>query len=201
MTTRTWNIDTSHSAVGFAVRHLMISKVRGQFATWTGALHLDDGDLTRSSVEVEIDVGSIDTKEAKRDAHLRSADFFDAEHHSKMTFKSTKVLVESGKVAKVIGDLTIRGTTREVTLEVDDLGRAKDPWGGERAAFEARTRINRRDFGLTWNVALETGGIMVGDKIDIAIDIEAVAAQVAAQPAAPRDRGAQDRPRDATSAE
>jgi polyisoprenoid-binding protein YceI len=199
MTTRTWNIDTTHSAVGFAVRHLMISKVRGQFDTWTGALHLDEDDQTRSSVEVEIDVGSIDTKEAKRDAHLRSADFFDAEHHPKMTFKSTKVLTEGGKVARVIGDLTIRGTTREVTLEVEDLGRAKDPWGGERAAFEARTRINRRDFGLTWNVALETGGIMVGEKIDIAIEIEAVAAQVAARPAA--TRAAQDRPRDATSAE
>jgi len=201
MATRTWNIDTSHSAVGFSVRHLMISKVRGQFGSWTGTIHLDDADLSRSSVEVEIDVASVDTKEAKRDAHLRSADFFDAESHPKMTFRSTKVVTEGDKVRALIGDLTIRGTTHEVTLEVDDLGRTKDPWGGERTAFEAKTRINRRDYGLTWNVALETGGIMVGDKVEIAIELEAVAAQVAAEPVAPPARAAQDARRDSASAE
>lgn len=176
MTTRTWNIDTTHSIIGFTVRHLVITKVHGRFADWSGTLQIDDEDLTRSSVKVEVDLASVDTKEAKRDAHLRSADFFDVEHHPKMTFVSKRVVVEDGNVAQVVGDLTIRGTTQEVTLTVDEQGRAKDPWGGERVAFSAHARINRADFGLTWNMALEAGGLLVGDKVEIRLDLEAVLA-------------------------
>lgn len=177
MTIRTWNIDTSHSTVGFTVRHLVITKVHGQFSAWSGALQIDDADLSRSSVKVEIDLASVDTKEAKRDAHLRSADFFDVENHPKMTFVSKRIVAEGGEVKEVVGDLTIRGTTHEVTLKVEESGRAKDPWGGERFGFSARTRVNRADYGLTWNLALEAGGFVVGDKIEIRLDLEAVLAQ------------------------
>ena len=175
MATRTYKIDTSHSHVGFTVRHLVIAKVRGEFSKWDGEIVLDENDVTKSSVKVEVDIASISTKDDKRDAHLRSADFFDADNHGKMTFVSKKVLAEGGKVRQVIGDLTIRGTTKEVVLDVDDEGRARDPWGGERAVFSAKTRINRHDFGLKWNVALETGGVLVGDNVDIQLDVEAVA--------------------------
>jgi polyisoprenoid-binding protein YceI len=153
----------------------MISKVHGQFTSWTGEIQLDDADLARSSVKVEIDVASIHTNEEKRDAHLRSADFFDAEQFPKLTFVSKSVLASGGKVSQVIGDLTIHGVTRQVTLEVDDLGRQKDPWGGERVGYEAKTSISRKEFGLHWNVALETGGVLVGDKIEIILEVEAVA--------------------------
>jgi polyisoprenoid-binding protein YceI len=179
---RTYKIDTSHSHTGFAVRHLVIAKVRGEFATWEGTITLDDNDITKSSVQVEIDAASISTKDEKRDAHLRSADFFDVEKFPKLTFASTKVVATDGKVRQLIGDLTIHGVTREVTLEVEDEGRAKDPWGGERAAFSARTKINRGDYGLKFNMVLETGGVMVGEAVEITLDIEAVAA--AAQAAA-----------------
>jgi polyisoprenoid-binding protein YceI len=176
MATRTWNIDTAHSAVRFTVRHLVIAKVRGVFGTFSGTIQLDDEDPTRSSVNVEIDAGSIDTKEEKRDGHLKSADFLDVEHHPKLTFVSKRVEASGGKVTKAIGDLTIRGTTKEVELEIEDLGRAKDPWGNQKAAFEAKTRINRHDFGLKWNVALEAGGVLVGDNVDITLEIQAAQA-------------------------
>jgi polyisoprenoid-binding protein YceI len=153
----------------------MISKVHGQFTSWTGEIQLDDADLARSSVKVEIDVASIHTNEEKRDAHLRSADFFDAEKFPKLTFVSKSVLGEAGKVTQVIGDLTIHGVTKQVTLDVEDLGRQKDPWGGERVGYEAKTSISRKEFGLHWNVALETGGVLVGDKIEIILEVEAVA--------------------------
>jgi polyisoprenoid-binding protein YceI len=153
----------------------MISKVHGQFTSWTGEIQLDDADLARSSVKVEIDVASIHTNEEKRDAHLRSADFFDAEKFPKLTFVSKSVLGKAGKVNQVIGDLTIHGVTRQVTLDVEDLGRQKDPWGGERVGYEAKTSISRKEFGLHWNVALETGGVLVGDKIEIILEVEAVA--------------------------
>lgn len=175
MTTRTWNIDTAHTSVGFTVRHLL-SKVRGHFATYSGTIELDEQDITRSTVKVEIDAASIDTREPKRDAHLRSADFFDVENHPKLTFVSRQVLAEGGKATQVIGDLTIHGATRQVTLDVEDLGRAKDPWGNEKLAFEARTQINRQDFGLKWNAVLETGGFLVGDKIDINLELQAAVA-------------------------
>lgn len=181
MATRTWKIDPSHSAIRFTVRHLMISKVHGQFTGWTGTVELDDLDPSRSSVTVDIDAPSIDTNEEKRDAHLRSADFFDVERFPKLTFVSRQVLTEAGKITQVIGDLTIRGNTRQVTLDVEDAGRTRDPWGGERAGFEASTKISRKEFGLEWNVALEAGGVLVGDKIDITLEVEAVAEQAVAK--------------------
>ena len=179
MATRTWNIDTAHSTVRFTVRHLVIAKVHGVFGTFNGSFTLDPDALDKSSVKVEIDAASIDTKEEKRDAHLRSADFFDVENFPKLTFVSKKVEGKDGKVTKVIGDLTLHGVTKEVALVVEDLGRAKDPWGNEKAAFEATARINRTDFGLKWNAALETGGLLVGENVDITLEIQAAAAAAA----------------------
>lgn len=174
MTATTWDFDLSHSSVNFHVRHLMVSKVHGRFQAWSGVLVLDDSDVTRSRVEVTIDAASIDTKEEKRDAHLRSADFFDAEHHPNLTFKSTAVKRLSDEELEVTGDLTIRGTTKPVTLKVESNGQIKDPWGGTRAGFSAKTSISRKEFGLNWNALLETGGVVVGDKIDITLEIEAI---------------------------
>lgn len=172
-----WDFDVVHSSVGFWVRHMMVSKVHGRFATWKGAIELDEANLAASRVEVTIDAASIDTKEAQRDGHLRSADFLDAEKFPHLTFKSTGVEKRGEGELRVTGDLTIRDVTRKVTLEVEYAGRQKDPWGGERAGFSAKTSIDRKDFGLTWNKALEAGGILVGDKVEIAIEIEAVKAQ------------------------
>jgi polyisoprenoid-binding protein YceI len=180
MSTERWQIDSSHSGIHFTVRHLVIAKVRGQFSRWTGALEAPGSDFARGSLDVVIDASSIDTGVADRDAHLRSADFFDAERYPEITFKATSVTQQAADRLRVAGALTIKGVTRDVVLDVEVLGQAKDPWGNERAAFSATTSINRQEFGLTWNQVLETGGVMVGDRIDIAIDIEAVR-QVAAQ--------------------
>ncbi len=173
MSAEQWDFDLSHSSVGFHVRHLMISKVHGRFLSWTGALHLDPVDPTKSSVEVQIDAASIDTKEPKRDDHLRSADFFDAANFPHLTFKSTRV-VRDGDDLAVDGELTIRGVTRPVHLKVEPAGEVKDPWGGTRTGFSAKTTISRKDFGLTWNQLLEAGGVAVGDKIEISLEIEAI---------------------------
>jgi polyisoprenoid-binding protein YceI len=172
--TTTWNIDASHSHVEFSVRHLMISTVKGRFGEVSGKVVTDEGDPSRGQVEVTINAASIDTREAQRDAHLRSADFFDAENFPTLTFKSTRIAKASGDDLTVTGDLTIRGTTREVVLDVTSEGRVTDPWGGERAGFTAKGKIKRSDFGLTWNMALETGGVVVGDEIKISIDVELV---------------------------
>jgi len=174
MSTERWEIDSSHSGIQFTVRHLVIAKVRGQFSRWTGTLTAPEADFTRASLDVVIDATSIDTGVADRDAHLRSADFFDVERHPEITFKSTGVTEAGPDRLAVAGKLTIKGITRDVTLDVEVLGRAKDPWGHERAAFTATTAIDRREFGLTWNQALEAGGVMVGDRIDITIDVQAV---------------------------
>lgn len=173
--TTTWNIDAAHSEVGFEVKHLMIAKVRGRFAGVTGSISLDESDITASSVDVSIDVATIDTRQEQRDAHLRSADFFDAENFPTLTFRSRRVDATSDDL-RITGDLTIRGTTREVVLTATNEGRANDPWGGERIAFSAQTKIDRRDFGLTWNQALEAGGVAVGHDIKISIEVEAVKA-------------------------
>jgi polyisoprenoid-binding protein YceI len=170
----TWNIDPSHSHVEFSVRHLMISTVKGRFAEVSGKVTADEADLSRAQVEVTINAASIDTRETQRDAHLRSADFFDAENFPALTFRSTRIEKASGDDLTVTGDLTIRGTTREVVLDVTSEGRVKDPWGGERAGYSAKGKIKRSDFGLTWNMALETGGVVVGDEIKISIDVELV---------------------------
>ena len=180
MSTERWQIDSSHSGIQFTVRHLVIAKVRGQFSRWTGALEAPGSDFARGSLDVVIDASSIDTGVADRDAHLRSADFFEVERYPEITFKSTGVTQTSPDRLHVAGALTIKGVTRDVVLDVEVLGQAKDPWGNERAAFSATASIDRREFGLTWNQVLETGGVMVGERIDIAIEIEAVR-QVAAQ--------------------
>ena len=174
MTTQTWQIDSAHSGIHFSVRHLVIAKVRGQFSRWTGTLEAPGSDFTHGSLDVVIDASSIDTGVADRDAHLRSADFFDAERYPEITFTSTSVTKTAADRLRVAGALTIKDVTRDVVLDVEVLGQAKDPWGNERAAFSATASIDRREFGLTWNQVLETGGVMVGDRIDIAIDIEAV---------------------------
>ena len=171
----TWSFDNAHSSIGFSVRHLMISKVRGHFNQWEGTFDYDESDPTKSKLSVRIDAASIDTREEKRDAHLRSPDFFDVEKFPALTFASTRV-ERDGDDFVVSGDLTIHGVTRAVQLKVESLGATKDPWGGYRAGFSASTTINRKDFGLTWNAALETGGVVVGEKIEIAIEIEAVRA-------------------------
>jgi polyisoprenoid-binding protein YceI len=170
-----WNFDATHSSVDFVVRHMAVSKVRGRFTKWSGSVEFDPANLADASLSVSIDVDSIDTHEAQRDGHLKSPDFFDAANHPKITFEGKKVEA-SGSDLKITGDLTIRGTTKSVTLEGEYLGTGKDPWGGTRAGFSAKTSIEREDFGLTWNAALETGGVLVGKKVEIEIDVELVKA-------------------------
>lgn len=169
-----WSFDIAHSNISFAVRHLMISKVRGQFKSWSGSFDYDPQDPKRSQIFVRIDAASIDTREEKRDAHLRSADFLDVAAFPEIQFRSTGVRPTADDSFSVRGDLTIRGVTRPVELSVERLGQGKDPWGGERVGFSAKTAIQRKDFGLTWNQALETGGVVVGDKVEIEIDLEAL---------------------------
>jgi len=171
--TRTaWTIDAAHSEVGFAVKHLMISTVRGRFAAVSGTIEFGEGDYTDASVDVTIDAASIDTREEKRDAHLRSADFFDVEQFPTLTFKSRRVQGIKGDAFQLVGDLTIRDITREVVLDVEVEGFQRDPWGNQKAGFSASTKVNRKDFGLTWNAALETGGVLVADEIKISLDVQ-----------------------------
>jgi polyisoprenoid-binding protein YceI len=176
-TMTTYSIDNAHSDVSFSVRHMMFAKVRGHFTKWSANLAFDPAKPAGSSVEVSIDAASIDTREPQRDGHLRSADFLDAENFPKITFKSRKVETTGSGHYKVTGDLAIRGVTREVLLDVEEGGRGKDPWGNERVAFLAKTTINRADFGLKWNQALEAGGVLVGEKVEVEIDVQAVAAK------------------------
>jgi len=177
MTTQRWDIDTSHSGVHFTVRHMVIAKVRGAFGRWQGSIDFDAADPTQSKVEVAIDTASIDTREPKRDEHLRSPDFLDVEKFPKMTFVSKKIEKIEDGVFRVHGDLTLHGVTQPVVLETELLGSAKDPWGNERIGFQARASLIRKDFGLGWNAMLETGGVLVGEKVDITLDIEAVKAK------------------------
>lgn len=171
----TWNIDPVHSVAEFKVKHMMISNVKGQFPKVTGALTLDELDLTNSHVEASIEAASIETRDEQRDAHLKSADFFDVEKFPTLSFKSTSIsLIRDGELA-VEGDLTIRGVTRKVRFSVEGpTPPAKDPWGNTRVAVSATTKINRKDFGLTWNAALEAGGILVGDEVTITLDVQFV---------------------------
>jgi len=174
----TWKIDPVHSHIEFSVRHLMITTVKGRFTGVDGTVSIDEANLSNSEVDIRIDASTIDTREAQRDAHLRSADFLDVEKFPHITFTSKRVADRKGDAFTLVGALTIHGVTKEVALAVTDEGRGKDPWGGERAGFSASTTINRKDFGLHWNVALETGGVVVGEKIEIGIEIEAVRAAV-----------------------
>ena len=169
-----WNIDATHSQATFSVKHMMISTVKGQFDVLSGALEIDEEHPENSWVEAEVDAASINTRDAKRDGHLRSPDFFDVEKYPKITFKSTKVEATGDNEYRVTGNLTIHGVTKEVTFDAEYSGQVKDLYGLERAGWSATTTIKRKDFGLNWNVALETGGVLVGDKVKIEIDLAAV---------------------------
>jgi polyisoprenoid-binding protein YceI len=171
--TRTYKIDKSHSEAIFQVRHLL-TKVRGRFSDFEGSIDFNEASPEQSSVNLTIQATSIDTAEQDRDKHLRTADFFDVENHPAITFRSKRIVDKGGGNFDVIGDLAIHGVTKEVTLPVTHLGKAKDPWGNERLGFEAETTINRKDFGLSWNAALETGGFLVGDEVKIQLQIQAV---------------------------
>jgi polyisoprenoid-binding protein YceI len=167
-----WRIDSAHSAAQFTVRHMMVSNVRGHFGKLAGTARFDAADPAKGSLEVTVDVASIDTREPKRDAHLKSADFFDAEKHPAMTFKSKRI-DRAGSGYRLTGDLTIRGVTREVVFNVEGLApEVKDGRGGVRTGATATARINRKDFGLTWNRAIETGGVVVGDEVAITVDLQ-----------------------------
>ena len=169
-----WAIDPSHTSVTFRVRHMMITNVRGEFGQLDGEVRFDPRRPGQASVKVEVDVASINTREDKRDAHLRSADFFDADNHPKMTFES-KSVAKKGDGYEITGDLTIRGTTREIVLKVDDVtAEHTDPWGGRRIGASASAKIKRSDFGMTWNTALEAGGVLVGDEVTIGVDVSLV---------------------------
>ena len=176
-TTTTWNVDPVHSSAELKVRHMMISNVKGAFKNITGTLKLNGADLTQSAVEASIDASTIDTCDAQRDAHLKSADFFDVEKFPRLTFKSNRVSKNKDGELTVTGDLTIHGVTRNAIFKVEGPSAAtKDPWGNTRVGLSATTRINRKDFGLTWNTALETGGILVGDDVTITLEIQFVKA-------------------------
>ncbi len=173
-TATTWAIDTSHSSVTFSVRHMMISNVKGEFGAFSGTARFDAAAPEKASVEVDVELASIDTHDEKRDAHLRSADFFDAERHPKMTFRSTAVR-PAGDGLAVDGDLTIKGVTKRVTLAVDGPSAVHaDPWGNQRIGASATATIKRSEFGITWNTALEAGGVLVGDDVKISIDVSLV---------------------------
>jgi polyisoprenoid-binding protein YceI len=176
MTTSQWNIDPVHSGINFSIRHMVVSKVRGRFAKYAGAIALDEGDITRSTVEMTIDASSIDTGTPQRDAHLRSPDFFDVEKFPELRFRSNRIEKVGDDAYRVVGELTIRDVTREVSLDVEYGGRAKDPWGNERIGFLAKTALDRKDFGLGWNQLLEAGGVLVGDRVDIELEVQAVKA-------------------------
>jgi len=176
-TTSTWNIDPVHSVAEFKVKHMMISNVKGQFTRVKGVLALDETDLTHSRVEASIEAASINTREDQRDAHLKSADFFDVEKFPTLSFQSTRVSrVADGELA-VAGELTIHGVTQNVVFTVEGpTAPGKDPWGNTRIGLSATTKISRKDFGLTWNATLETGGILVGDEVTITLDVQFVKA-------------------------
>lgn len=175
--TTTWNIDPVHSGAEFKVRHMMISNVKGQFTGVAGTLTLDETDLLQSRVEATIDAASISTRDAQRDAHLRSADFFDVEKFPTLSFQSTRIARAADGELAVEGDLTIHGVTRKTVFSVEGpTAPTKDPWGNTRVGLSATAKINRKDFGLTWNGALEAGGILVGDDVTITLDVQFVKA-------------------------
>jgi len=169
-----WKIDTAHSEVNFTVRHMMIANVRGRFETFTGTIEFDELNPAKTLVDVQIEAASISTRDVQRDGHLRSPDFLDAEKYPYLTFKSKRVELIDAQHAKLTGDLTIRDITRQVTLEVEYSGMSKSPWGSTNAGFTASTKISRKAWDLNWNVALETGGWLVGDEIKIDLELEIV---------------------------
>lgn len=170
-----WSIDTTHSEVGFWVRHMMVSKVRGQFKRWSATVTLpDEGSITGASVAAQIETGSVDTREEQRDNHLRSPDFLDTEKYPHMAFTSKSITAGGKDRYTVKGDLTLHGVTKEVDLDVSFLGKGKDPWGNERLGFHAETTLNRKDFELGWNQVLELGGVLVGEEVHVEIEAQLV---------------------------
>jgi polyisoprenoid-binding protein YceI len=169
-----WKIDPSHTHVEFGVRHLMIATVKGRFASLEGTVTVEDGDPTTAQIDVTIDAASIDTGVEQRDEHLRSADFFHADQYPVLRFTSSRIERTGENQLRATGDLTIRDVTREVVLDVEERGTARDPWGNERAGFSAKGKIDRADFGLTWNQALETGGVIVGNEVKLSLEVELV---------------------------
>lgn len=176
-TLTTWNLDPAHSTAQFKVKHMMISNVKGNFTGLSGVLKLDAANPSGSSVEASIDVTTVNTGDAQRDGHLKSADFFDADQFPALRFKSTKVTSSGGGDYAVTGDLTLHGVTKSVTFSVEDVSEpSKDPWGNLRIGLSASTKINRKDFGLSWNTALETGGVLVGEDVTISLDVQFIKA-------------------------
>ena len=169
-----WNFDTTHSNVEFVVRHMMVTNVRGQFRNFSGTLEFDPANPAATSVDVTIDVASVDTGVEDRDNHLKSADFFEAETYPNITFKSTNIEVVDEATAKMTGDLTIKDVTKPVTLDVEFLGQGASPFGDFRAGFEASGKIDREAFGLTWNAALETGGVLVGKDVKLQLAVQVI---------------------------
>jgi polyisoprenoid-binding protein YceI len=176
----TWQIDNAHTHIGFSVKHMMVSTVRGNFGSYRGKLELDPTDFTKSKLEGEIDVESINTGNEQRDAHLRTNDFFDAKNHPKINFKSTRIEKKDDNEYVVHGELTIRGVTKEVAVDVEWSGTNKNPWGKVVTGLSAKTTINRKDFGVNFNAALETGGVLISEKVKIEVEVEAVADALAA---------------------
>lgn len=172
--TTTWSVDASHSLLEFSVKHMMVATVKGRFAAVTGTVHYDGLDLAGASIDVEIPVDSLDTRVTDRDNHLKSPDFFDAANHPTIRFRSTRITPGAGNAFTITGDLTIRGTTREVTLAAESGGTIRDPWGMERAGFSATGAVDRFDYGLHWNAAIEAGGFVVGAAVKIALEVEIV---------------------------
>ena len=173
-TRTTWSVDAAHTLVEFAVKHMMIATVKGRFTDVQGTVVMDEANPDRSSVDVTIQASSLDTRNEQRDTHLRSPDFFGAEQFPTVRFVSKRIEGAGSQEFKLVGDLTVRDVTRELTLTVTDEGRGKDPWGGTRAGFSATGKLNRKDFGLLWNAALETGGVLVGDEVKISVEVELV---------------------------
>lgn len=167
-----WQVDKSHTHINFTARHMMISKVRGEFTDYDITVNFDENNLTATTVDVAIRADSINTRDAQRDTHLKSPDFLNAEQYPVLTFKSKRVIQDSPNRGRLVGDLTIRDVTREVTLDVEYAGVANTPWGGTNAGFSGKTTINRKDWGLNWNVALEAGGWLVSDQVTIEIELE-----------------------------
>ena len=174
---QTFTVDSAHSRAGFTVRHMGFSKVRGRFEQFEATLHVDPSDLTTLEAEATIQTKSVNTGDPKRDEHLRSADFFEAETYPTLTFKSTGVRNVNGRRFTLVGDLTMHGVTKEVELAAEYLGEGTDPWGGTRVAFEAVTTVNRKEFGLNWNAVLEAGGLLVSEEVEIQLEIQAIQQQ------------------------
>ena len=179
-----WQIDPVHTHIEFSIRHLMITNVRGQFDKFNGTVEFDEQNPAQTKVDLQIEAASINTKAADRDNHLRSADFLDVAVYPTLTFKSKNVVLTDRTHARLTGDLTIHGVAKEVVMEVEYVGSQKTPWGGLSAGFNARTKINRKDWGLVWNVGLETGGVLVGDELTVTIEVELIKVQEQAAAAA-----------------